>query len=95
MIAGNVADRIRELKRQPGGDLLLLASADLANSLRAENLIDEYRIWIIPVVHGSGKRYFADGAATTVLELTATRKLNSGVIVLSYRPRDAQVHTHG
>jgi len=88
LIAGNVAERIRELKSQPGGDILLLASADLANSLRADNLIDEYRIWVDPIVHGRGKRYFAEGGATTALQLTGSRNLSSGAIVLTYRPQD-------
>lgn len=86
LIAGDVTSQIQALKDQPGGDILLLASADLANSLRAQNLIDEYRIWIDPIVHGSGKRYFADGGATTLLQLTDTRTLSSG-IVLTYHPQ--------
>ena len=87
LIAGDVASQIRRLKDQPGGDILLLASADLANSLRAENLIDEYRIWVDPIVHGRGKRYFADGGEPTTLQLTATKTLSSG-IVLTYLPQE-------
>lgn len=88
LISGDVNSQIRALKDQPGGDMLLLASADLANSLRAENLIDEYRLWVDPIVHGRGKRYFADDGATTVLEITDTRRLRSGGIVLTYCPQD-------
>jgi dihydrofolate reductase len=66
-----------------GGDILLLASADLANSLRAENLIDEYRIWVVPTVHGRGKRYF-EGEATPELQLTDVTTLSSGIVVLTY-----------
>lgn len=88
LIVGDVNSRVRELKDQPGGDMLLLASADLANSLRADNLIDEYRIWVDPIVYGSGKHYFADGGATTVLQLTDSHPLHSGGVVLTYRPRD-------
>jgi len=86
LISGDVVRRIQGLKDQPGGDMLLLASADLANSLRAENLIDEYRIWVDPIVHGRGKRYF-DGGVSTVLELVGTRTLGSGAVVHTYRPR--------
>jgi len=88
LIAGDVTRRIQELKDQPGGDVLLLASADLANGLRTENLIDEYRIWVDPIVHGRGKRYFADGGATSVLQLSDSRRLRSGAIVLTYHPQD-------
>lgn len=82
-----VPSEIQRLKNQPGGDILLLASADLANSLRAENLIDEYRVWVDPIVQGGGKRYFADDGETTVLQLTDTRTLSSSGIVLTYQPQ--------
>jgi len=88
LLAEDAARAVAELKEQAGGDILLLASADLANSLRAENLIDEYRIWVDPIVHGSGKRYFPDDGATTVLQLTGTKTLGSGGIILTYQPRD-------
>lgn len=87
LIASDVASHIRGLKNQPGSDILLLASADLANSLRAEKLIDEYRIWVDPIVHGRGKRYFADHGERTILQLTDTKTLSSG-IVLTYQPRE-------
>jgi dihydrofolate reductase len=83
LIAGDAAIEIRRLKSEPGGDILLLASADLANSLRAENLIDEYRIWVVPTVHGRGKRYF-EGEATPELQLTDVTTLSSGIVVLTY-----------
>ena len=86
LIAEDVVGQIQGLRSREGGDVLLLASADLANSLRAENLIDEYRIWVDPIVHGRGKRYF-DGGVTTVLELVGTRRLGSGGVVHTYRPR--------
>ena len=88
LIAGDVGRAVAELKRRPGGDILLLAGAELANHLRAERLIDEYRIWIDPIVHGDGKRYFTDTGGTTVLELTGTKTMSAGGIVLTYRPRD-------
>ena len=53
-ISGDIAQEVEELKRQPGGDILLLASADLANYLRGQNLIDEYRIWVDPIVQDEG-----------------------------------------
>lgn len=87
LIADDVPSEIQRLKNQPGGDILLLASADLANSLRAENLIDEYRVWVDPIVQGGGKRYFADDGETTVLQLTDTRTLSSSGVVLTYQPQ--------
>jgi dihydrofolate reductase len=87
LISEDVTRQIQGLKDRPGGDILLLASADLANSLRAEKLIDEYRIWVDPIVHGQGKRYFADHGEPTILQLTDTKTLSSG-IVLTYHPQN-------
>lgn len=84
LLTGDVTEQVRELKERPGGDLLLLASADLAATLRAADLIDEYRLWVHPVAHGSGKRYF-DSGGPTPLELTDTTRFGSGIVVLTYR----------
>lgn len=89
LIGGDVASEIRRLKNEPGGDILLLASADLANSLRAAHLIDEYRIWVVPTVHGRGKRYF-EGEATPELRLTDVTTLSSGIVVLTYTPKPSR-----
>lgn len=84
LISNDVATEVARLKQQSGGDILLFASADLANTLRPHNLIDEYRIWVDPIVHGRGKRYFAEGGVPTVLQLAGTKALGSGGIVLTY-----------
>lgn len=85
LIGSDVREEVAALKQGSGGDILLLASADLANSLRADDLIDEYRIWVEPVVHGRGKRYFTD--TETLLQLVDTKPLGSGGVVLTYKPR--------
>jgi class 3 adenylate cyclase len=88
IIKGNPAEQIAELKREPGGDLLLFGSADLLNSLSNHDLIDEYRLMVFPVVLGSGKRLFRDATDITHLQLVDTRTFESGVTVLTYRPAD-------
>jgi class 3 adenylate cyclase/dihydrofolate reductase len=88
IIGGNPAERIAELKQQPGGYLLLVGSADLLNSLIKHDVIDEYRIMVFPVVLGSGKRLFRDATDITHLQLVDTRTFQSGVTVLTYRPAD-------
>jgi dihydrofolate reductase len=50
------------------------------------DLIDEYRIWVHPVVLGSGKRLFRDGIEKKVLRLVDSTTFSSGVVVLSYQP---------
>jgi class 3 adenylate cyclase/dihydrofolate reductase len=88
IIKGNPAERIAELKQQSGGDILLFGSADLLNSLIKDDLIDEYRLMVFPVVLGSGKRLFRDARDILHLELVDTRTFASGVTVLTYRPAD-------
>jgi dihydrofolate reductase len=88
IIGRDPAEEIAELKRRPGGDILLFGSADLLNSLIHHDLIDEYRLMVFPVVLGSGKRLFHDAADVTHLRLADTRTFESGVTVLTYRPAD-------
>jgi class 3 adenylate cyclase/dihydrofolate reductase len=88
IIGGNPAEKIAELKQQSGGDILLLGSADLLNSLIKHDVIDEYRIMVFPVVLGSGKRLFRDATDITHLQLVDTRTFQSGVTVVAYRPTD-------
>ena len=88
IIGGNPAEKIAELKQQSGGDILLLGSADLLNSLITHDVIDEYRFMVFPVVLGSGKRLFRAATDITHLRLVDTRAFASGVTVLTYRPAD-------
>ena len=80
------AERVSELKRQPGGDVLVLASADLVRTLTRHDLIDEYRLRVAPVVVGSGKRLFEDGGDRKALELVDSRTFGTGVVYLAYGP---------
>jgi class 3 adenylate cyclase/dihydrofolate reductase len=88
IIGGNPVEKIAELKQQSGGDILLVGSANLLNSLIKHDVIDEYRIMVFPVVLGSGKRLFRDATDITHLQLVDTRTFASGVTVLTYRPAD-------
>jgi class 3 adenylate cyclase/dihydrofolate reductase len=88
IIGGNPAERIAELKQQPGDDILLVGSADLLNSLIPHDLIDEYRLMVFPLVLGSGKRLFHDATDITHLRLVDTRTFESGITVLTYQPAD-------
>ncbi|WP_255951211.1 dihydrofolate reductase family protein [Streptomyces odontomachi] len=80
-----VADEVRALKAEPGGDLSL-GGADLAASFRALDLIDEYRVYVHPVVIGRGKPIFPqlDDYAPTPLRLTETKTFGNGVVLLNY-----------
>lgn len=80
-------DEIMALKEQPGGDLAL-SGADLATSFRALGLIDEYRIYVHPVLIGRGKPLFAPTDAKADLRLLENRTFRSGVVMLHYERAD-------
>jgi dihydrofolate reductase len=85
LIKGDVAEAVRELKAQPGNDLLLSGSAQLFNELRRENLIDLYRFMVYPVVLGEGAKLF-DGVGARTLKLVDARTLGTGVIIQEFEP---------
>ncbi len=90
IISGDVAGEVAKLKGRYAGDVLVPASATLVDTLREHGLVDEYRLMVHPVVLGSGKRLFKDGAAGTILELVDYRKAGPDVLLLTYRPAKKQ-----
>jgi class 3 adenylate cyclase len=88
ILSGDPTEEVAELKRQQGGDILLLGSAQLFNALGEADLIDEYRLMVFPVVLGSGARLFQDSRNTRHLRLVDSRTFTPGVTVLTYRPAD-------
>lgn len=85
---GDVAEKVRTLKKEPGRDLLLSGSAQLFSALRQEDVIDLYRFMVHPIVLGTGRRLFADGADQKALRLTHTETFSSGIVILEYQPAD-------
>ena len=86
IIDGDVVERIRELKEEDGGDIVMPGSADLLNSLIPHGVIDEYRLMVFPLILGTGKRLFRESTDITHLQLVETRTFESGVTVLTYQP---------
>jgi dihydrofolate reductase len=84
---GDAAEQIRALKQQPGKAILKYGVTSLDQALIANQLIDEFRFWIYPVV-AEGTQLF-DGIDTShmQLELISTRRYASGVVQVNYRPR--------
>jgi dihydrofolate reductase len=76
---------IAALKAQPGGDLVV-GGADLAGAFRRLGLVDEYRLYVHPVVLGSGKPLFAPADTRVGLRLVETRTFGNGVVLLRYQP---------
>jgi dihydrofolate reductase len=84
LLKGDVAEGVRELKDQPGEDILIYSSATLMHTLMEHGLIDEFRIWVHPLVLGSGGRLFPEGVERTELRLADTKTLPNGVSILAY-----------
>jgi dihydrofolate reductase len=84
LIEGDVAEAIAKLKEEEGPELQVLGSSELLQTLVAAGLVDEFRLWIFPVVAGSGKRLFGDGAKPAGLRLTSSATSPSGVMVATY-----------
>jgi dihydrofolate reductase len=80
------AFEVASLKHQPGRELQLHGSGTLARTLMDLELIDEYRLWIFPVVVGAGRRLFTDGALPAALKLVDTKTTGTGVVIHSYQP---------
>jgi dihydrofolate reductase len=77
-------EHLRALKAAPGGDLSL-GGADLAAAFMAHDLIDEYRLYVHPVLIGRGKRLFRPSDSTVDLRLVENRTFGNGVVLLRYR----------
>lgn len=85
-IGGDVVAEVRRLKAADGPALQIWGSGALLQTLIAADLVDEYRLWVFPVVLGEGKRLFEQGIPPRVLSLVATRSTPRGVLLNTYRP---------
>jgi dihydrofolate reductase len=84
LIRSNVVERVRQLKQLPGKKILIDGSSVLAQTLAANDLIDEYRLHVYPLVLGSGKRLFPAGKRLEFKLIEAT-PLPTGVVYLRYQ----------
>ena len=78
-------EAISDLKAQPGGDMVL-GGADLGQTFMRLGLIDEYRLYVHPVVLGEGRRLFRSADAPVELRLAQARTFTNGVVLLRYEP---------
>jgi dihydrofolate reductase len=85
LIEGELPDGVRALKGEDGPELQVHGSANLIQTLLEHGLIDEFRVWIFPLVLGKGKRLFDDGTLPEGLELASSQVSSSGVIIATYR----------
>ena len=81
----NVADEIAKLKAKGNKDMYVFGSANLSETLIKENLFDEYRICIAPVIAGKGKYLFPKGLPERKLSLISSQPLMTGGIIIKYK----------
>jgi dihydrofolate reductase len=85
VVGGDLIGAVTALKAEPGKDLLLSGGAALPAALSEHGLIDEYLVFVHPVVLGGGKRPFAEGTARLALELVESRTFDGRVALLRFR----------
>jgi dihydrofolate reductase len=86
LLDGDVAAAVADLKQEPGGNISVLGSGQLVQTLIANDLVDEYSLMVYPVVLGSGKRLFRDADQMRKLRLVDSKTSTTGVVLLTYQP---------
>jgi dihydrofolate reductase len=86
ILTGDVSREVARLKEQPGEDILLYGSNQLFNTLLDHGLVNDFRLWIFPLVRGRGGRLFPDGNALNKLKLVDAKTFQTGVAILCYEP---------
>ena len=84
LITGDVAEYVAELKREDGPEIQVHGSPGLIQTLLEHDLIDEYRLWIFPLVLGKGKRFFGAGTIPGGMKLVDSAVSKTGVTINTY-----------
>ena len=85
IVRGDVAATVSELKQQEGRDIVLYGHGGIGQALLENNLLDELKLIVNPVVVGSGTLFFRSGERSD-LQLVDTATTSTGVVILTYRP---------
>ncbi len=85
VIKRDIAGEVSRLKAMSGGDILIAGSAQLVQSLMEQDLIDEYRLMVYPVVLGKGKRLFIPESKKHALRLAEVKPIGDGILILIYQ----------
>jgi dihydrofolate reductase len=88
LLRGDAATAVAKLRDQPGKDLVVLGSGELAQSLMRRNLIDIYLLLVHPLVLGMGQRLFREDGPKIVLRLVDSKTTTTGVVIATYHPAE-------
>ena len=83
-ISHDVAANVARFKEEPGGEIQVSGSGNLIQTLLKHDLVDEFRLWIFPVVVGPGKRLFGNGTIPEALRLVESKVSSTGVVIHRY-----------
>jgi dihydrofolate reductase len=86
LIEADAAEGIAALKEDDGPELQVHGSGNLIQTLMRHNLVDEYRLWVFPLIIGSGKRLFSEGTIASGLKLVDSQVSTTGVVIGTYEP---------
>jgi dihydrofolate reductase len=87
LIKGDASAEISKLKAQGDGDMFVFGSGNLSSTFINDNLFDEYRIIVAPVIAGSGRPLFQNGIAQRLLTLVSSQQLLTGGLILTFKPK--------
>jgi dihydrofolate reductase len=85
ILRGDLADEVAGLKNRAGGDIVATGSITLVHALNRTELVDEYRLFVYPVVMGRGRRLFEEPVDHPPLDLAEAHQFSSGIVLLRYR----------
>ena len=88
LIRGDVAEEVAKLKAEAGGNISVLGSGNLVQTLMENDLVDEYSLVVYPIVLGSGKRFFRSAEQVMRLTLIDSTPTSTGGVILRYRPAE-------
>lgn len=85
LVKGDLAEEVLKLKRQPGKDMVIYGSGTIVSALAQKGLIDDFRIFVVPIALGKGKSMF-EGSTRIPLQLVETKSFGTGLMMLRYLP---------
>ena len=83
-LGGDIAEKVTQLKQQPGPNLHVYGSANLVQTLMKHDLVDEFWLKIYPLTLGSGKRLFAEGTIPAAFKVTEGKVSPNGIVIMNY-----------